>query len=1145
MGPFQEHRLSEAGVRLVHYADPLKNQSELAKILNKLAGNDDSPPSSMATREASSLCPFPGLEFFDRNRAAMFFGRESEISEAAQRLGQTAGGRHVRWLQIEGPSGAGKSSLARAGLIPAVLEKNEWVRGVPRLWRVAVFRPGVDPVMSLAHAVRAALAEELGDRHPLGEIVAAFRARPEELAAFLRQHTPADHGFLLVVDQLEEAFTFGAEDPKKAFDELMASAVRDKGGPLYVISTIRSDFVGKMSALPELEGLLNAEAERYHLKTMSAPGMRAAMVEPAKLAGLRWEKNLPERLLKDASRSEGGLPLLAHALQALWVAREGNALTHAAYGELGEIGGALSRSADAILKSLGKNGRKRAKRLLLRLVKIGRGAEDTRRTATHEEAIEAAGGGVGAERVLGRLSGQRDRDKPEGALAEARLLVVAQGDGEEARVDLVHEALLRRWKKLRGWIKEGRKALERRDDLEAAAQVWQAGGSSADGLPGGSQLAYLRGAEAPGKLAQQFLDAAIAKEKKGIRRLKAIVATLSVGVVAVSGLAVFAGVQRSRAEQRLTDAIELANQVVTVINGKLAVVPGAAGVRKDLLDQASKLQDRLIAGAGDSNEALRSRMAAHIQRGDLARTHDNLALARQEYDAGLALANKLTEIDSQDANAQRTVCVSYYNLGDVAQAGGDPTAARGFFDKALELTKALAARDPHNAVFQRDLALGYQRLGDAARIGGDPAAARGFFDKALELTKALVAEDPHNVVYRRDLALSYDKLGVLARARDDLTEARGFFDKQLELIKALAAEDPYNADVKLDLAASYHELGEVAQTGSDLSAARGFFDKALELRKVLAETDAHNGYLILCLAANYRKLGEVVQAGGDLSAARGFFDKALELFTVLVSADADNAAFKIDLAVTYQKLGEMVQAGGDLSAARGFFDKSLELFTALIAAAPHNNALQRELAVSYAKLGDVMQDGGDLSAARGFFDKALDLFNALAVADPHNAALQRDLYVTYIARESSAPDIGDLRAAGALFATSLAPLTSLAEANPHDAALQRALSHSYGKVGEVAQAGGDLSAARLFFDKALELCKALAATDPHNADLQIDLAMSYAELSDLALKTKDSAGSTVHQQAATAILNQLDRDDLGKGNAIVAKLRARLASLHK
>ena len=107
------------------------------------------------------------------------------------------------------------------------------------------------------------------------------------------------------------------------------------------------------------------------------------------------------------------------------------------------------------------------------------------------------------------------------------------------------------------------------------------------------------------------------------------------------------------------------------------------------------------------------------------------------------------------------------------------------------------------------------------------------------------------------------------------------------------------------------------------------------------------------------------------------------------------------------------------------------------------------------------------------------------------------------------------------------------------------LSISYNWLGGVAQAGGDLAGARGFFEKYQELTKTLADADPSNAGWQVDLAISHVKLIGVALSSKDTAAVRTHKEAARAILDRLDREGKGKGDAMVARIRAYLAGLDK
>jgi WD40 repeat protein len=441
-------------------------------------------------------CPFPGLESFREEHARFYFGRDREIRRAAALLGRGEGA-YRRWLAVYGASGTGKSSFVRAGLVPAI--RTGWVEGAPARWRVAVMRPGKDPVHQLARALVQAFDWQ---QHPgkLPQVEEALR-HPTGLGLrdFVSQMRADGEGFLLVVDQLEETFTLseGAQEEPRLLDVLLDKAL-STDQPFHLITTIRSDFMGRINELPHLARALNDPAtSHYFLGPMEVANLREAILGPAQLAGLTWDEGLPDRILQDAPIASGGLPLVSHALRELWTRRSKQVLTHTAYAELGGVGGALTRSADELLNTFTPEERAHVRRLMLALVKVGRGARDVRRALTLEEAVTAAGGGSTGHGILVRLSGGRAPHSPADLPAPPRLLTVTQ-----ERVDLVHEALLEQWQRLRAWLEESRKELERQDDLEAAARLWKATGA----LPSEAQLKYLKAAQPVSAPARELLE---------------------------------------------------------------------------------------------------------------------------------------------------------------------------------------------------------------------------------------------------------------------------------------------------------------------------------------------------------------------------------------------------------------------------------------------------------------------------------------------------------------------------------------------------------------------------------------------------------------------------------------------------------------
>src|SRR5262249_13400535 len=156
----------------------------------------------------------------------------------------------------------------------------------------------------------------------------------------------------------------------------------------------------------------------------------------------------------------GVLPLLEHALLELWQRRRGDLLTLAGYQESGGVEGAVAKRADDIFSGLTQSQRELTRRMFLRLTQPGEGTEDTRRRAQLTE--------------LATQDAQDDLDTLLGRLVDARLLMTSrdEADGGEV-VEVAHEALIRGWPKLRGWIEEDRAGLRLHRRLTEAAHEWE------------------------------------------------------------------------------------------------------------------------------------------------------------------------------------------------------------------------------------------------------------------------------------------------------------------------------------------------------------------------------------------------------------------------------------------------------------------------------------------------------------------------------------------------------------------------------------------------------------------------------------------------------------------------------------------------
>ncbi|MCB1629686.1 MAG: formylglycine-generating enzyme family protein, partial [Xanthomonadales bacterium] len=385
-------------------------------------------------------------------------------------LSLSAGGQYHRWLQIEGNSGSGKSSLMQAGMLPMIEQGALWARTGFEHWTlIGPMMPGRDPLAMLAEK----LAQAFGDE------MAELRTRKQDGVAFL-----------LVVDQFEELFTLAEDQPRRRFDALLAHALQDPDCPLFVVSTVRADFLDRFEALPRLQAIYNSHCRRYFLPTISGGGLRDCIEQPARLAGLNVDEVLVP-LLDQARDEEGALPLVENALFVLWNNRAGNRLSGQYLQDAGGLAGMLSSQADALLarieRELGaKKGRKGALELLLRLTRINDQGRHTRRRISREEAVTVAGAGrdkVG-ERIVQLLSGERRADAPGGSGVQRLVTVTA-----EQELDLIHETLIRTrgkdtqtgkplgyWPALHDYIEANRDRDLQRQQLALQATRWRDSG---------------------------------------------------------------------------------------------------------------------------------------------------------------------------------------------------------------------------------------------------------------------------------------------------------------------------------------------------------------------------------------------------------------------------------------------------------------------------------------------------------------------------------------------------------------------------------------------------------------------------------------------------------------------------------------------
>ncbi len=288
--------------------------------------------------EQEAICPYTGLRSFTEDESLYFKGRELQVDQITALLQQN------KFLMVTGASGEGKSSLTYAGLIPNA--RAGFFKAKYTNWVVADFRPARTPVDNMAESLAGALNanrntvktelhrgfSSLVDLYTNSELFVDESTQEwQSLADTVKVAKKRKAANLMIlVDQFEEFFTnpenffneAPSQDSQVVVNVLLETAriAIKRNLPIYVVCTMRSDYIGQCSAfrgLPEYIGF-----SQFFVPRLKRKDLKQVIEEPAILSGNRISQRLIERLLYDLSEGVDQLPILQHALSQIWLAAD-------------------------------------------------------------------------------------------------------------------------------------------------------------------------------------------------------------------------------------------------------------------------------------------------------------------------------------------------------------------------------------------------------------------------------------------------------------------------------------------------------------------------------------------------------------------------------------------------------------------------------------------------------------------------------------------------------------------------------------------------------------------------------------------------------------------------------------------------------
>ena len=569
--------------------------------------------------------PYLGLAAFKEEDAANFFGREFVTRQLVTAV------KKKPFVAVVGASGSGKSSVVFAGLIPQLKQdkKRDWLivdfrpgnnlfesLAIGLLQGLSDFEPHPSPLLVKERGLeKPLLGKERGlekphpspllgkergqefEPHPspllgkerglekphpsplLGkerelefephpsplfvkergqdlnqnrltelELEVELRSGKKSLVDFIEPFIVGNQKLHLaiIVDQFEEVFTLCSDtDSRHIFIENLLNLTKISG--CHVIITLRADFYAEALSYRALADAL--QDAQVNLAAMDEEELRAAIEKPAANYSVCLQEGLSQRLIDAVLKSPSNLPLLEFTLTQLWDKQGDGWLTHQAYKEIGGVETALANHAEAIYAQLSLSDKQRVQQIFIQLVHPSERSADIRRLAIREELRENWD-------LVSRL-------------ADGRLVVTNRNQvtGVET-VEIVHEALIKNWRRLQKWMREDGEFRYWQEQLRVFIRQWEKSDKDEGALLRGKPLidaeVWLSQRENQlSSVEQDFISLSLelrcreAREKKKARRR--VIVWLVGGLIAALILAGIAEFQSQRAEkQRLESEI---NQV--------------------------------------------------------------------------------------------------------------------------------------------------------------------------------------------------------------------------------------------------------------------------------------------------------------------------------------------------------------------------------------------------------------------------------------------------------------------------------------------------------------------------------------------------------------------------------------------------------
>ena len=430
-------------------------------------------PESNTNSINSIFNPFPGLRTFKVEESHLFFGRKGQSEEILKKLSEE------KFVAVIGASGSGKSSLIYCGLVPTLY--GGFIGESKSKWNIITTRPGNAPIENLASAI---LEKTVSENEKDDELIkqklnaSILRSSSNGLIEILKQSFDFEkENLLIIIDQFEELFRYKSSrkdqstyNESEAFVKLLVNANKTSDIPVFIVLTMRSDFIGECSQFHDLTELINDS--NYLVPQMTRNDFREAIEGPVAVGGASIETQLVQQLLNEVGDNPDQLPILQHALMRTWNywmehSDKEKPINITDYEAIGKMEKALSEHANEAYDELGGSEKWICESMFKTITEKGNDNRGIRHPTSINDIASISKSTI--DEVISVINPFRAAGR---SFISPSYEIALNGDSV---IDLSHESLMRIWNKLKVWVEEEWHAVQMYMRLSEASEMYQVG----------------------------------------------------------------------------------------------------------------------------------------------------------------------------------------------------------------------------------------------------------------------------------------------------------------------------------------------------------------------------------------------------------------------------------------------------------------------------------------------------------------------------------------------------------------------------------------------------------------------------------------------------------------------------------------------